>query len=262
MRSLVTAKNRNTGGPEKNVRNKMLFRCGMAVFLTATMCGRAEEAGHAASKPGILAAAAGTTRNGQEDSGQPALQLRNPRYQLCRSDVLDLTFPLTPEFNQTTTVQPDGYITLLGAGDLHVVGQTVPEVMQSIRTAYASMLHDPIVTIQLKDFDKPYFIAGGEVGHPGKYDLRADTTVVEAVAIAGGFTETSKHSEVWVFRRVSNDWVETQKLDVKKMLNAGNLSEDLHLRPGDMLYVPKSTMGKIRRYLPVASLGSYFNPIP
>src|SRR4029077_18358029 len=110
-------------------------------------------------------------------SDHPALKQRNPRYQLCKSDVLELSLPMTPEFNQTATVQPDGYITLLGAGDLHVEGQTVPEVMQSIRAAYASMLHDPIVTVHLKDFDKPYFVAGGEVGHLGKYDLRGDTTV-------------------------------------------------------------------------------------
>ena len=119
-----------------------------------------------------------------------------------------------------------------------------------------------MITIHLKDFQKPYFIAGGEVGHPGKYELRGDITVVEAVAVAGGFTESSKHSQVWVFRRVSNDWVETKELNVKKMLNAGNLREDMHLNPGDMLYVPKSTMGKIRRYLPVASLGTYFSPMP
>jgi polysaccharide export outer membrane protein len=169
---------------------------------------------------------------------------------------------MTPEFNQVVTVQPDGYITLLSAGDLHAEGQTIPELTQSVQSAYRGLLHDPMITIHVKDFEKPYFIAGGEVGHPGKFELRGDITAVEAVAIAGGFTESSKHSEVWVFRRVSNDWVETKSLNVKKMLKAGNLSEDLHLQPGDMLYVPKSTIGKIRRYLPVASLGSYFNPVP
>jgi polysaccharide export outer membrane protein len=122
-------------------------------------------------------------------------------------------------------------------------------------------LRDPVVTIQLKEFEKPYFIAGGEVGHPGKYDLRGDTTAIQAVAIAGGFTEASKHSRVYLFRRVSNDWVETQKLDMKKMLAAGNLGEDMHLRPGDMLYVPRNTATKIKRFLPTATLATYFGPI-
>src|SRR5579864_748800 len=50
----------------------------------------------------------------------PGLQQRNPRYRLQLGDVVDLTFPLLPEFNQTLVIQPDGYITLLSAGDLHV----------------------------------------------------------------------------------------------------------------------------------------------
>src|SRR5436190_1892417 len=240
----------------------MLFRLGIAVLLAIAPYGRAEEAKQNSSEPQTPAATASTGMPGQEAAGHPGLKQRNPRYQLCKNDVLELTLPMTPEFNQTVTIQPDGYITLLGAGDLHVEGQTIPELIQSVRSAYRGTLHDPVITIHLKDFEKPYFIAGGEVGHPGKYDLRGDITVVEAVAVAGGFTESSKHSHVWVFRRVSNDWVETKELNVKKMLNAGNLSEDMHLHPGDMLYVPKSTMGKIRRYLPVASLGTYINPIP
>jgi len=189
------------------------------------------------------------------DARRPSLQRRNPRYQLCKSDVFDLDFPFTPEFNQTVTVQPDGYITLRGVGDLQVEGQTVPEVTQSLRTAYGKILRDPVVTIALKDFDKPYFIVSGQVGRPGKYDLRGDTTVTQAVAIAGGFNDNSKHSQVLLFRRVSNDWVEVKKLNIKQMLQAENLSEDLHLRPGDMLFVPKSAVSKIRPWIPYPSMG-------
>ena len=53
------------------------------------------------------------------DPDRPALQQRNPRYRLCASDVIALTFPLTPEYDQAVTVQPDGFITLAGAGDMH-----------------------------------------------------------------------------------------------------------------------------------------------
>jgi len=169
---------------------------------------------------------------------------------------------MTPDLNQTVTVQPDGYITLQGVGDIHVEGQTIPDVAESIRLAYAKTLHNPIITVRLMDFDKPYFIVGGEVGHPGKFELRGDTTMTQAVAIAGGFTQSAKHSQVWLFRRVSNDWAETQQLDLKKMLKSGNLREDAHLRPGDMLYVPKNTISKMKRFIPVATLGTYFNPGP
>jgi polysaccharide biosynthesis/export protein len=235
---------------------------GMAFLLAMFACSGVTDAQQAGSARDVHIETATSAAPDQQDAQRPALQHRNPRYQLCKDDVLELNFPLTPEFNQTVSVQPDGYISLAAAGDIHLEGQTIPEVKESIRTAYATILHDPIITVHLKEFEKPYFIVGGEIGHPGKYDLRGDTTVIQAVAIGGGFTESSKHSQVWLFRRVSNDWVETRKLDVKKMLSAGNLSEDLHLRPGDMVYVPKSTLGKIRRYIPVASTGTYFNPTP
>jgi polysaccharide export outer membrane protein len=190
----------------------------------------------------------------------PVLQHRNRRYQLHSADVLELNFPFTPEFNQSVTVQPDGYITLRGVDSIRVEGQTLPEVTSSLRTAYAKILHDPVINVELKDFEKPYFIVGGEVGHPGKFDLRGETSATEAVAIAGGLRESAKHSEVVLFHRVPDGWVQVKKLNMKKMLKDGNLDEDAYLQPGDFLYVPKNTLSKVERFIPTSSLGLYANP--
>ena len=237
-------------------KNRSCF--GAGIFLLGALCAQAAQDGTSSS---TRTAAQAQRTTVQEAADHPELHRRNPRYQLGIDDVLQLTFPLTPEFNQTLTIQPDGFITLQGVGDLHVAGQTVPEVTQSIQAAYRKDLHNPMLTVRLVDFEKPYFVVGGEVGHPGKFELRGETTLVQAVAVAGGFTESSKHSEVWLFRRVSNDWVETQRFDVKKMLKTGDLREDALLRPGDMLYVPKNTLSKIKRFIPVATMGLYFNPL-
>jgi polysaccharide biosynthesis/export protein len=233
-----------------------------AIFLVMAVYAFAAEEKPAASAADGLTAARGPRTAAQDVQGRPELHRRNPRYQLCKDDVLQLNFALTPDLNQTVTVQPDGYITLQSVGDIHVEGQTIPDVTEAIRLAYAKTLHNPIITVRLLEFDKPYFIVGGEVGHPGKFELRGDTTMTQAVAIAGGFTESAKHSQVWLFRRVSDDWAETQQLDLKKMLKNGNLREDAHLRPGDMLYVPKNTLSKMKHFIPVTTLGTYFNPGP
>ena len=222
-------------------------------------CVSPEEQKEAASGEGArLAGGSAHTPNGGE-ARQPTLQARNPRYQLCKGDILELDFPFTPEFNQTITIQPDGYVTLRGVGDLHVEGQTLPEVTQALRTAYGKILRDPALTVSLKDFDKPYFIVSGQVGRPGKYDLRGDTTVTQALAIAGGFNDNAKHSQVLLFRQASSDWVEVKKLNIKQVLRAGSPSEDFHLRPGDMLFVPKSAVSKIRPWIPYPSVGMYLN---
>jgi polysaccharide biosynthesis/export protein len=193
-------------------------------------------------------------------SRQPALSERAPRYHIRESDSLELQFAFSPEFNQTVEVQPDGYITLKSAGSIVAQGLTIPELTKAIEHAYAGILHDPVVTIELKDFDKPFFVVSGQVGKPGKYDLRSDLTVTEGVAIAGGFTEKSKHSQVVLFRPETNDLTEVRVIDVKKLLRTHNLQEDVHLRPGDMIFVPQNQISKISRYLPTSTLGLYAYP--
>ena len=124
-----------------------------------------------------------------------------------RATACDLDFEFSPEFNQTIAVQPDGFATLKGVGSIFVEGQTVPELTETVKAAYGKILHDPVIAIALKNFEMPYFIASGQVAKPGKYDLRSDLTVTEAVAIAGGFNDKAKHSQVVLFRPVRGRWV-------------------------------------------------------
>jgi len=191
----------------------------------------------------------------------PQLQSRDARYEIRAGDSFDVTFELSPEFNQVgVTVQPDGFVTLRGVGDLKVDGETVPQLTQTLRTAYGKILNDPIISVVLKDFEKPYFVADGQLGHPGKYDLRGKVTLTEAIAIAGGFTDNSKHSQVLLFRRVNDQWLEAKVFNVKKMEKAGNLAEDPYLQPGDMLFVPKNAFSKFNRFIPSATLGTMIRP--
>jgi polysaccharide biosynthesis/export protein len=182
---------------------------------------------------------------------------RYPRYKLRSGDAFDIQFELSPEFNQSVSVQPDGFITLRGVGDVHVAGETVPELTETIRSAYGKILHEPLVSITLKDFEKPYFIADGQVSRPGKYELRGETTLTEAIAMAGGFQDSAKHSQVLLFRRVDDNWVSAKIFNVKKMEKLGNLKEDPTLRPGDMLFVPKNRFSKIKPFLPQSSMGTF-----
>lgn len=194
---------------------------------------------------------------GDSDAG---LHKRNLRYRINPSDTLELNFLLTPEFNQTVTVQPDGYITLRDIGDLQAAGSTLPELTQSIKAAYSKILRDPVISVDPKDFEKPYYVVGGQVCKPGKFDWRGDVTLTEAIAMAGGFTDASKHSQVLLFRRISDQWTEARIINVKKMLNSRDLREDPELQPGDMLFVPKNALSKIKPFLPTTSAGIYANP--
>jgi polysaccharide export outer membrane protein len=204
-----------------------------------------------------------TSNNGPQATSSetsPGLHKRDWRYRINPNDTLELNFLLTPEFDQTVTVQPDGYITLRDVGDLQAAGNTLPELTGSIKAAYSKILHDPVISVDPKDFEKPYYVVGGQVGKPGKFDWRGDVTLTQAIAIAGGFTDASKHSQVLLFRRVSDEWTEARIINVKRMLNSRDLREDPELRPGDMLFVPKNALSKIKPFLPTTSAGIYANP--
>lgn len=196
------------------------------------------------------------TKPAREAGTASSLEHRNARYRLQRGDTFDIDFAYSPEFNQTVAVQPDGYVTLKEVGSILVEGKTVPEVTESIEGAYSEILREPLIAIYPKDLEKPYFIAGGEVSKPGKYDLRGKLTVTEAVAIAGGFNDRSKHSQVVLFHPLESGGYEAKLLNIKQLLASRNLAEDPQLQSGDMLFVPQNTLSKIRPYMPVPSFGA------
>lgn len=216
----------------------------------------------------LICSALPNLSQGQSSSAVPAsseepntgLHHRYPRYQLRKGDSFDLDMEFSPEFNQTVVVQPDGYITLKGVGSLHAEGQTIPELTDTVKNAYRKILHDPVIAISLKDFEKPYFIATGQVEKPGKYEIRSDLNITEAVALAGGFTEKAKHSQVVLFRPLAEGGYESKLINVKKLLKERNLSEDLLVQPGDLVYVPQNQLSKIRPFLPNSSMGAYLGP--
>lgn len=201
-------------------------------------------------------------RTSAVDDSPPTLKSRDSRYRLCASDVIALTFPLTPEFDQNVNIQPDGFASLAGAGDLRLAGLTLEESVAAIRSAYAKILHDPIITVELKEFNKPYFVVTGQVNHPGKFDLRGNTSATEAVAIAGGFMDTAKHSQVLLFRRVNDSWYEVRPLNLKRILGGRDVNEDVDIHSGDMLYVPQNFVSKVKRFIPSSGFGAYYDLRP
>jgi polysaccharide export outer membrane protein len=185
---------------------------------------------------------------------------REDRYRVQPGDVLEFQFRFTPEFNQSVKVQPDGYIPLQEAGELKVGALTVHEVREATVKAYSEKLHDPVVSVTLKEFSMPYYIVGGEVGKPGRYDLKGDVMLSEAIQIAGGFGTAAHTSEVLLFRRVSKDWVETKRINFKEALRNG-LQEDISLRPGDSIFVSRSRLGKVQKFMEASKLGLFFLPL-
>src|SRR5713226_4018270 len=113
----------------------------------------------------IVASAIGA--NAQQQRPPRLTTVTEERYRLQPGDVLEVQFRYSPEFNQTVTVQPDGYVSLEIGGDVKVAGMTVEQTRQAILRKASERLQDPVATVILKEFQKPYFVVAGEVSQPG-----------------------------------------------------------------------------------------------
>jgi polysaccharide biosynthesis/export protein len=192
---------------------------------------------------------------------QPRLStVTEDRYRLQPGDVLEVQYRYSPEFNQTVTVQPDGYISLEIGGDLKVAGFTIEETRQAILRQASKRLQDPVTTIVLKEFQRPYFVVAGEVATPGKIEMRERVTAIQAIMLAGGMKETAKSSQVVVFRKINSDLAEVKLLNLKSIRRTSDLENDLTLQAGDMVYVPRDKISKIERFMKLASVAAFMAP--
>lgn len=182
------------------------------------------------------------------------------RYRLQPGDVLEVQFRYSPEFNQTVTVQPDGYITLEIGGDLKVAGFTIEQTREAILRQARTRLQDPVATIVLKEFQRPYFVVAGEVATPGKIEMRERVTAIQAIMLAGGMKETAKSSQVVVFRKINSDTAEVKLLNLKDIKRTSDLENDLTLQAGDMVFVPRDKISKIERFMKLASVAAFMAP--
>src|SRR5215813_5420804 len=89
---------------------------------------------------------------GNPKNGSPALTgERRPLYRLRKSDVVQMRFTFSPEFDQEVTVQPDGFVSLKSVGNVLAEGLTLADLRESITKAYQSTLREPEISVVLKD---------------------------------------------------------------------------------------------------------------
>lgn len=183
------------------------------------------------------------------------------RYKLVPGDVIDISYRYTPEFNQSVTLQPDGFVGLQIVGDIKLGGLTVEEARTKIAQKAAVRLKDPEITILLKEFQKPYFVVSGEVGTGGKFEMRENVTVLQAVMIAGGFKDSAKTSNVVVFRKLNDEMAEVRTINLKSIKKTSDLENDITLRSGDIVYVPRNTFSKIERFMRLTNVAGLLGPL-
>jgi polysaccharide export outer membrane protein len=207
----------------------------------------------------LLGAFACSWAQSTRQSDEPHLVTR-ARYKIQAGDRFDVSYRYTPELNQAVTVEPDGFVNLDPAGAIKVSGLTLEQATELITGLASKHLHDPKVTLTLKEFHKPYYVVAGEVKHPGRFDMDQPTTALQAVLVAGGMDTTARSSQVILFRRINADDDEVHVLDLHNIKKRSDLEHDIMLEPGDMLLIPRDRIAKMDRIIKATNIGLYLNP--
>lgn len=156
-------------------------------------------------------------------------------YRIGPEDVVEVFVANEDEFSVTAIVRPDGKITGKMIGEIIASGKTAKELESEIQTKYRDYLENPKVNVVVKEINSPKFSVVGEVRKPDVYPIKQKTTVLAAIALAGGFTEFAKQNKVIVLRNGPSRQ-QTFKLDLKSMLSGKNQSV-FYIEPGDSVNV-------------------------
>ena len=156
-------------------------------------------------------------------------------YVVGPEDLIEVFVWKEPDLSTTVTVRPDGMITLPLAGDLHAAGSTPAQLGDEIADRLRQYIDRPLVTVVVKQINSPKISVLGEVRRPGRYLLLQTTSVLDAIAMGGGFTEFASRDYVVVLRKTPAGQ-QRYRLNVRRMVNDNN-SRPFHLTPQDVVYV-------------------------
>ena len=187
------------------------------------------------------AIASWTGQGGGETAGQhntPNTKRVVDDYIIGPSDVLAINVWKDTELTRTVTVRPDGKISLPLVGELEVSGLTAPGVQRLIVQRLTEYISNPQVTVIVQEVKSQTYIIVGKVGKPGSYELGKPTTVLEAIAKAGGPLEFAKLSKINIIRPQPNGPAKTLHFDYKKVIKGRNLEQNVELKNGDTIVVP------------------------
>jgi polysaccharide export outer membrane protein len=156
-------------------------------------------------------------------------------FRLGPEDVLDVFVWKEPDLSTTITVRPDGKVSLPLAGELDASGKTATQMQQEVTEKLAQFIKQPVVTVIVKQINSLKISVLGEVRKPDIYKIKNRVTVLDAVAMAGGFTDLARPNRIVVLRK-------TPAGPERFIVNVNQLVEDkngtpFYLEPLDTVYV-------------------------
>jgi len=174
--------------------------------------------------------------------GSGPLFAATAKYKLQPSDIINITVHGQPDLTTKTRITSDGNISFPLVGTVKAEGLTVQELESRLKALLEEKyLVSAPVLIFIEEYRPRQVSVVGEVAKPGKYDMpqEKEMTLVEAIAMAGGFTKDAQIQKVKIMR-TENNVQKVIMVNVKEITIKGMQDKDIVLRPDDVIVVPES----------------------
>jgi polysaccharide export outer membrane protein len=159
-------------------------------------------------------------------------------YVIGANDVLAINVWKEPDISRSVPVRSDGKISLPLVGELQAGGQTPRQLEQEITIRLKSYISEPEVTVIVTDSKSQKVNIMGMVTRPGTYLLTSSTTVLDAVALAGGFKDFAKQKAMYVLRQAPDGTQQRIPFNYKDVIKGKNPEQNIRLQAGDTVVVP------------------------
>jgi len=157
-------------------------------------------------------------------------------YRLGPEDVIDVFVWQEKDLSTTVVVRPDGKISLPLAGELEASGKSTNQLQQEIADKLQRYVNQPVVNVMVKQINSLKISVLGEVHKPDVYRIKNRVTVLDAIALAGGFTDLARPTRVVVLRN-SPSGQQRIKVNLKAMVNGDSGQQPFYLQPLDTVVV-------------------------
>jgi len=162
-------------------------------------------------------------------------------YKIQPGDLLEITVFKETDMNRTVRISGNGTITFPLAGNIKLANLSVTEAEALLAQKLSEYLVKPQVTAFIKEYGNKQIYVLGEVKKPGSITLPAERrlTVLEAITMAGGFTDLAAPDRTKVLRN-SNGQNQSIQVEISRITKLGDKSADIFLEPNDTVFIPQS----------------------
>ena len=204
---------------------------GLALAAASPLSGQTPSGGQGTG--GDAVASAGP-RPGMASSDKP----HDEHFIIGNDDVLAISVWKEPELTKAVPVRSDGKISLPLVGEMQATGRTPLQLELDITEKLKNFITSPEVTVIVQTVNSRKFNILGEVSKPGEYPLTASTTIMDAIATAGGFRDFAKKTGVYILRKSPDGTESHLKFNYKEFIKGKNSSQNIKLEPNDTIIVP------------------------